>query len=252
MNRVVVVTGVAFSIAALAGACGGSTTSPGETSAKDSGVSSSDGGGSSSDDGGGSDDGSVSNEASVVTVNDGGNTDVGTCVSTFGNAMGNNYGRIDGTLHAIVLPGNEACAMPNSTHFDMEIDFGGATYRLLIDVQSDTGTDLRVFYLTKNAPLPGDPWSEGWHTTNVSVDYPTTFGVHYGDFTPYDLTDLTSIILSQLTIGEKLTVFTMGFGNGGHDIHRNSAKNEDGAIVLGPDTANPQVLMFHFQDDPTF
>jgi hypothetical protein len=246
MNRVVVVMSVAFSIAALAGACGGSTTSTGETSAHDSGAPSSEGGGESANDG------ATSNEASVVPIGDGGNTDVGTCVSTFGSAMGNAYGRIDGTLHAIVLPGNESCAMPNSTHFDMEIDFGGATYRLLIDVQSDTGTDKRVYYLTKNAPLPGDPWAEGWHTSNVSVDYPTTFGVHYGDFTPYELPDLTNIILGELTIGEKLSVYTMGFGNGGHDIHRNSEKNEDGAVVIGPDTANPQVLLFHFQDDPTF
>ncbi len=247
MNRVVIVVGVAFSIAALAGACGGTTSDV--TSAHDSGASGSNDGG--QNDGGSGDSGS-SSDANVVTVNDGGNTDVGTCVSTFGSAMDNNYGRLDGTLHAIVLPGNESCAMPNSTHFDMEMDFGGATYRLLIDVQSDTGTDKRVYYLTKNAPLPGDPWSEGWHTANVSVDYPTTFGVHYGDFTPYDLGDLTNIILSQLTIGEKLSIYAMGFVNGGHDIHRNSAKNEDGAVVIGPDTANPQVLLFHFQDDPTF
>jgi hypothetical protein len=251
MNRVVVVTGIGLLIAELMGACGGGTAASGESSAKDSGVSSSDGG-DNDDGGGGGSDGSVSNDASVVTVNDGGNTDVGTCVSTFGSGMVGTYGRLDGTLHAIVLPGNESCAIPNSTHFDLEMDFGGATYRLLIDVQSDTGTDKRVYYLTKNAPLPGDAWSEGWHTTNVSVDYPTTFGAHYGDFTPYDLNDLTNIILGQVAIGEKLSIYAMAFGDGGHDIHRNSTKNEDGAIVIGPDTANPQVLLFHFQDDPTF
>ncbi|MEO7110579.1 MAG: hypothetical protein ABI183_09090, partial [Polyangiaceae bacterium] len=186
------------------------------------------------------------------TASDGGNTDIGKCVSTFGSAMDNNYGRLDGTLHAIVRPQDQSCAMPNGTHVDLEMDFGGATYRLLIDVQSDTGTDKRVYYMTKNAPLPGDAWSEGWHTSNVSLDYPTTFGVHFADFTQYTLADLTNIIVGQLTIGEKLSIYAMGFGNGGHDIHRNSAKNEDGAVVIGPDTANPQMLLFHFQDDATF
>jgi hypothetical protein len=241
VNRVVVVTGIAFLVAILAGACGGSTSDA--TGSQDSGSAP-------GDDGGPSADGSTSSEAS--TASDGGNSDIGKCVSSFGSAMDNNYGRLDGTLHAIVRPQDQSCAMPNGTHVDLEMDFGGATYRLLIDVQSDTGTDTRVYYMTKNAPLPGDAWSEGWHTSNVSLDYPTTFGVHFADFTQYTLADLTNVIVGQLTIGEKLSIYAMGFGNGGHDIHRNSAKNEDGAVVIGPDTANPQVLLFHFQDDATF
>jgi hypothetical protein len=241
VNRVVVVTGIPFLVAIFAGACGGNTSD---------GTGSQDSGPSSTDDGGPGDDGSPGADGS--TTSDGGNTDIGKCVSSFGSAMDNNYGRLDGTLHAIVRPQDQSCAMPNGTHVDLEMDFGGATYRLLIDVQSDTGTDKRVYYMTKNAPLPGDAWSEGWHTSNVSLDYPTTFGVHFADFTQYTLADLTNIIVGQLTIGEKLSIYTMGFGNGGHDIHRNSAKNEDGAVVIGPDTANPQVLLFHFQDDATF
>jgi hypothetical protein len=242
MNRVVVLAGVGFFIAAAAGACGGSTSSD-AANAQDSGVSSDDGATGATSDG-------SSSEAS--SSSDAGNADIGTCVSSFGNAMDNNYGRLDGTLHAIVRPQDQKCAMPNGTHVDLEMDFGGATYRLLIDVQSDTGTDTRVLYLTKNAPLPGDPWSEGWHTSNVSLDYPTTFGVHSGDFTPYALADLTNIIVGELTIGEKLSIYAMGFGTGGHDIHRNVARNEDGAVVIGPDTANPKMLLFHFQDDATF
>jgi hypothetical protein len=241
VNRVVVVTGIAFLVGILAGACGGSTSDA--TGSPDSGSAP-------GDDGGPSDDGSLGADAS--TTSDGGNTDIGKCVSSFGSAMDNNYGRLDGTLHAIVRPQDQSCAMPNGTHVDLEMDFGGATYRLLIDVQSDTGTDTRVYYMTKNAPLPGDAWSEGWHTSNVSLDYPTTFGVHFADFTQYTLADLTNVIVGQLTIGEKLSIYAMGFGNGGHDIHRNSAKNEDGAVVIGPDTANPLVLLFHFQDDATF
>jgi len=238
MKRLLAAAGGAFVLFVVCNGCGGT-----ETSASDAAPG--------RDGGAGTTDGDTTADASAP-VDAGSNTNIGVCVSTFGSAMDNNYGRLDGTLHAIVRPQDQECAMPNGTHVDLEMDFGGATYRLLIDVQSNTGTDKRVYYLAKSAPLPGEPWAEGWHTSGVSLDYPTTFSAHSGDFTPYALADLTNIIVGELSIGEKLSIYALGFGNGGHDIHRNSVKNQDGAIVIGPDTANPTVLLFHFQDDATF
>ncbi len=64
-----------------------------------------------------------------------------TCAPTFGNALTNAHGRLDGTVVAVVPPNDQACASPNMTHLVVQLSMGGAAYRMVVDVISDTGAN---------------------------------------------------------------------------------------------------------------
>src|SRR5512143_2920915 len=161
------------------------------------------------------------------------------CASTFGNALTNSYGRVDGTILAVVLPAYQACAQPNSTHIVLQMTMNGAAYRMVIN------TDVLVDQV--DAPLAGPAWSDGWHT-DAHLDYVSTLGVASSAFT--QPTDIVALVTDQLELGAHVSVF--GTSSGGvkadsaHLIHRNSA-NADGAIVIHPDTS-PHYILFRFSN----
>jgi hypothetical protein len=168
------------------------------------------------------------------------------CADTFGTELTQKFGRIDGTLFAIVKPEDQECTRPNSAHVNLEVMMHGAVYRMLINVESDQTQDARVRFFATDATLPESPWEEGWHTTGTPIDYGQTFGVHSTSFTPYVKADLVKLILSEVKIGDKLAIYATGFGeDGGHNIHRNGANN-DGAVIVNPD-GKARVLLFHFE-----
>ncbi|MEO8798598.1 MAG: hypothetical protein ABI551_11995 [Polyangiaceae bacterium] len=173
-----------------------------------------------------------------------------TCVDTFGDELTSSFGRLDGTLVGVVRPQDQQCAQPNGTHFDLEVQMNGNNYRMLVNVQSDDGSRPDTYYLAKQVGMPGLAWTEGWHT-DQPLDY-STLGVHSGDFTSHPIDELTDILSSQVEIGDKLSVYGLGFGSGAHDIHKRSGTGQDGAVVLGPDTASPTFLLFRFDDSPPF
>lgn len=57
-----------------------------------------------------------------------------TCASTFGNELTASFGRLDGTVLAIVAPDNQTCAQPNSTHVTVQVTMHGAAYRLVTNI----------------------------------------------------------------------------------------------------------------------
>jgi len=167
------------------------------------------------------------------------------CASTFGNALTNAYGRLDGTILAVVEPGNMQCAMPNSTHVVLEVMTHGAAYRMVVNVLS-TSSDPHVFLDELDAPLAGDAWAEGWHP-GVQLDYVSTLAVTKAMFTQADQAAAVARLETDLVPGAKVSVFaTSSGGNSAHLVHRN-ATNEDGAIVLTPDTA-PHYLLTAFPE----
>jgi hypothetical protein len=167
------------------------------------------------------------------------------CASTFGSALTNAYGRLDGTVLAIVEPGNTVCAMPNSTHVVVEVTANGAAYRMVVNVLS-TSSDPHVWLGEHDAPLAGDPWAEGWHA-GVELDYVSTLAVTKAMFTQADETAAVARIENALVPGAKVSVFaTSSGGDSAHLVHRN-ATNQDGAIVLSPDTA-PHYLLTAFPE----
>jgi hypothetical protein len=170
------------------------------------------------------------------------------CASTFGAALTNAFGRLDGTVLAVLPPGNTTCAAPNSTHVVIEVMMGGAAYRMVTNVLS-TSADPRVFLDEVDAPLAGGPWQEGWHP-GVQLDYVTTLHVASTAFAAASQADAVGRIEREVVVGAHVSVFATSAGgttaDSAHLIHRNLA-SADGAIVLTPDTA-PRYLLTRFSE----
>ncbi len=171
------------------------------------------------------------------------------CTATFGSDLTAPYGRLDGTVLAILEPGNQSCPRPNSTHIVLEVAAKGSNYRMVVNVQSDfAGADPDVRFQSLHAPLPAPAWGEGWHADAV-LDYVTTLNVHStSGFTATKMTELAPKVADALTVGAKVSVYasTSG-GDSAHLIHRNQT-NQDGAIVIDPDGTSPTFLLFHFAE----
>lgn len=170
------------------------------------------------------------------------------CASMFGNVLTNAFGRVDGTIVAIVPPTNTTCALPNSTHLVLQVKMNGAVYRMVVNVYG-AGPDPRLFLTELDAPLAGGAWAEGWHP-GVKFDYVTTLGVHAPQFMPMDQAPLVAHVTSELELGARVSVFATSSGgataDSAHLVHRNTT-DADGAIVITPDTA-PHFMLFRFPD----
>lgn len=171
------------------------------------------------------------------------------CASEFGNALTNSFGRVDGTVIAVVGTKDTQCALPNNDHIVIQVRMNGSVYRMVASVFSTRG-DPNVGYLTKEAPLGAPGWEEGWHTDAV-LDYVTSLGVHSTEFSPHPMAELESLVVSEIEVGARISVYSTSSGgdraNSSHLVHRNAA-GKDGAIVVRPDTANPKYLLFRFAD----
>ncbi len=173
-----------------------------------------------------------------------------TCAATFGSALTAGFGRLDGTILAVVPPNDQACALPNSTHLVLQVTMGGAAYRMVVDVLSNQGSP-DVWLHDLDAPLAGPAWSDGWHL-DAPLDYATDLGLRATDFTEMNQADLVAKITSELDLGAHVSVFATAGStepDSAHLVHRNLA-NADGAIVIAPDTA-PHYLAMRF-DEQTF
>jgi hypothetical protein len=170
-----------------------------------------------------------------------------TCATSFGDSLTNAFGRLDGTVLAVVPPNDQTCAMPNMTHLVIQVTMNGAAYRMVVDVLSDEG-DPNVSFYELNAPLADGAWAEGWHA-GVDFDYVLTLMVHSTSFTSMTQANLVAKVTSEITLGSKISFFatSMDEPTSAHLVHRNET-NQDGAIVIGPDTASPHYLLFCFSD----
>jgi len=168
------------------------------------------------------------------------------CASTFGTALTNAFGRLDGTILAVVMPGNNRCAMPNSTHVVLQVTTDGAAYRMVINVLS-TSPNPHVWLDDVNAPLAGEPWAEGWHP-GVALDYVSTLGVSKSAFTEANQLEAIKRLDDAFVIGAHVSVFaTSSGGASAHLVHRNLT-NADGAIVIDPEAASPRYLLSAFPE----
>ncbi|WP_206079653.1 hypothetical protein [Polyangium spumosum] len=166
------------------------------------------------------------------------------CADTFGDALTDAFGRVDGTVLAVVKPTDTQCAMPNDDHVVVQVLMDGKVYRMVVNVQSSFG-DPDVRYLETSHVLPGPAWAEGWHT-GISLDYATDLGVGAEAFAPFDLPTLSDVIADAIPLGAKISVYAHSSGGASaHKVHRNSGA-EDGLIVLDPEGAAPKMLLFRF------
>jgi hypothetical protein len=101
-----------------------------------------------------------------------------------------------------------------------------------------------VHTTTRDLPLPGMPWSEGWHT-GVSDDYPT-LGVHAADLVKTAEPQLTSDLMTDLATVNHITVYATGYGpTGAHLVHRNGG-GRDGLVITQPLSTPAHARMFSF------
>ncbi|MEP6863120.1 MAG: hypothetical protein ABJE66_21010 [Deltaproteobacteria bacterium] len=170
------------------------------------------------------------------------------CATSFGAALTNSFGRLDGTLLAVIPPNYQGCAQPNSTHTVVQVMVGGAAYRMVVNVLS-TSNQPHVYLGEVDARLAGPAWAEGWHP-DAKLDYVTTLGVMKSQFTEADEASAAARIYDMLVPGDPISVFATSSGppqaDSAHLVHRNST-NADGAIVLHPATS-PHYLLTAFDE----
>jgi hypothetical protein len=168
------------------------------------------------------------------------------CVGTFGNALTNGHGRLDGTIVAILAPGNTTCPRPNSDHLILEVRMGGDVYRMVAAMESSVGNP-HMGFIERAGALKGPAWSDGWHP-GVGLDFVADIGVHRNDFTELPMLDLADAVTGPLVPGAKVSVFATveNADDSAHLIHRNFA-GEDGAFVVDPD-GSPRYLATRFDN----
>jgi len=170
------------------------------------------------------------------------------CASSFGAALTNAFGRVDGTVVAVVPPGDPNCALPNSDHVVVQVSFDGGVHRMVINVQSSFGDpQIRVRQVT--APLPAPAFALGWHP-GLALDYPTQLDVHSdGGWTALSLQQAAQRVYDLVEVGTPIAVYATSTGGSfaasAHKVHRNGS-NTDGALVLNPTSAQPTWVLFHF------
>lgn len=170
------------------------------------------------------------------------------CASEFGSALTAGFGRLDGTLLAVIPPNFQGCAQPNSTHAIVQVTVGGSAYRLVVNVLS-TSNQPHVFLGEIDAPLAGPAWAEGWHL-DAPLDYVSTLHVTKSQFTDADEATAATRVYDALELGAPVSIYATSGGppqaDSAHLIHRNAA-NADGAIVVNPQTA-PHYLLTAFAE----
>lgn len=171
------------------------------------------------------------------------------CASSFGTELTAPFGRLDGTLLAIVSPGNEVCALPNKDHVIVQVSMRGAAYRMVVNVESDRSADPRVFVRSLAHALPEPAFAEGWHK-DVKLDYASMLGVHSTDseWEPQDLQTLVATIENAVTLDQDISVYaSTSVVTSAHLIHRNR-NGQDGALVLAASSEAPSWLLFRFAE----
>jgi hypothetical protein len=157
----------------------------------------------------------------------------GTCTASLGNGLLGGFGRLDGTVFALVEPRTKGCPS-DSSHLHVQIQSQGSVY--------DAAVNLDGLSTTVSAPLAAGPWSDGWHRS-VSLDYARDLKVHSANFSPTSLKTLES----ALTVGKHISMFMTPFSHsGGHLVHRGRTGGHDGAMVIDADTNAPKYVLFTF------
>jgi hypothetical protein len=173
-----------------------------------------------------------------------------TCASTFGNALTDAFGRVDGTVEAVLKPAHATCEQPNRTHLILQVRMQGAVYRMVVNVAS-TKTNPNIWFKALLHPLPPPAWQEGWHP-GLTLDYAKDLDAHKGDLVETTTAELVDKVYNALELGSTVSVYSSSSGgakaDSAHLIHRTGKNNTDGAIVLNPNSSAPTFLLFSFEE----
>jgi hypothetical protein len=162
------------------------------------------------------------------------------CADTFGDALTDSYGRLDGTVLAVVGPTDTQCPLPNDDHLVIQVTMDGAPYRMVVNVDG-------VYYTEAPGSLVGPAWAEGWHT-DVTLEYPM-LGVTSTQFISQPMPQLVETVSAHIDIGAPISVYAVSSGgdlaSSAHLVHSND-DGPDGAILIDPTGASPLYLLFRF------
>jgi hypothetical protein len=162
------------------------------------------------------------------------------CTNSYGTALTKTFGRLDGILVAIVPPGGSSCNADND-HLHLQVEANGATYDVAVNINGSPD-DVRT--TTRDLPLPGPVWDEGWHT-GLPISYPS-MGVHAGDLTTRTSAQLVSDLMADLSTVNHISIFAIGYGpEGAHNVHRNDF-NHDGLVITEPLSTPAHARLFSF------
>lgn len=173
------------------------------------------------------------------------------CASTFGTQFTASFGRVDGTVVAVIPPTWLQCALPNNDHVVIQVQLDGGVHRLVVNVLS-TSVDPNIRILERHGPLPAPAFETGWHP-GLTLDYANTLGIHSTDtaWQSVDMAHASALVSDAISIGAPISVYASSSGGTNassvHLIHRH-ARNDDGAIVIDPTSADPKWLLFRFAE----
>ena len=160
-----------------------------------------------------------------------------TCTSSFGNDLSATHGRLDGYLVSVVPESDHSCN-GDPQHLHLQVKMNGAIYDVAVNVD---GLEAEM-----DAPLPGEAWSEGWHTAD-DLDYVKDLGLHSPSFTLTGLSAVRQRVATAIGNANHVAVYTTGYGpTGGHLVHRQGS-GRDGALVLNPLSTKPHIIAFCFE-----
>ncbi len=171
------------------------------------------------------------------------------CAPITGTAINGSYGRLDGFLRSVIPPGH-ACG-GDANHVHLRVEANGQVYDFAVNIFSDQQPATPdVYYLEKDAALASGPWVEGWHSSGVSLDYPTNLKATANDFTQTPSAPLASKVAAALQSANHISVYASPYtgtdsGRGADKVHRNGG-GHDGAVVVNPTASTSHFLMFHF------
>ncbi|MBL8935062.1 MAG: hypothetical protein JNM69_10945 [Archangium sp.] len=170
------------------------------------------------------------------------------CASQFGTVLTNAFGRVDGTVVAVVPPGEPTCAVVNGDHVVVQVNFDGGVHRMVVNIESSFG-DPRIRMRQVTAPLPPPAFEAGWHP-GLRLDYPSQLNVHSdGGWEALTLQEAATRVYDLVEVGAPISVYATSTGgsyaSSAHKVHRNG-NGADGALVLNPTSASPTWVLFHF------
>ncbi len=214
-------------------ACGG-------TSANVNGLPQSDG-----DDSGtiGSSDGGTDEDAARSTPEpDGGDASV--CAEALSSTLSGTYGRLDGIVTALVLPGSTACH-GDPTHLHLQVEVASNIYDVAVPVTfTDAGNQIGID--EKDEPtLAGSAWTEGWHGTGVTLDYVSSFDVHQSDFSLVSAAVATSRMRGLMSVGDEVSIWGHVYASldGLNAIFRDDGVSDGAIAVVHPSTSVHYILL---------
>lgn len=166
------------------------------------------------------------------------------CTDRFGHALTTSFGRLDGTLVALVPPRTPRCKSDeHHLHLQLQLEADGDAYDVAVPLGDPAAQD--IYFLETTAPVPGGRWRAGW-SPGASLDYVAAFKVHATDFRVLTRDELLLKLQTELTAKRRVSVWATGYGPGGaHMVHRDHGQH-DGTIALDPDSTRSRFLLFRF------